>query len=261
MQIAEFKELFSEAVGANGFYLIPQEEVFCFRKPLQIWDSKNDVTIEFKNIDEMIESEYNGVKVKDIIEGLEDLQISLSGSSGGGDNQTFKFNHAPHNSADKSKQLFPAYANTRIKAKTLEGAMQEFHEKFKNANKEWAYEVDPQGYVHQYVEGNKTSVAIGGTHKDNMILHNHPSGGAFSDTDLISTSLGNQKGIVASGKNGDYIFQKGTHFKANEFVKAIKSAKMKGKSYDDAVDKWLKANAKKYGYKYEFKKDTSKKKK
>ena len=24
MQIAEFKELFSEAVGANGFYLIPQ---------------------------------------------------------------------------------------------------------------------------------------------------------------------------------------------------------------------------------------------
>ena len=25
---------------------------------------------------------------------------------------------------------------------------------------------------------------------------------------------------------------------------------MKGKSYDDAVDKWLKGNAKKYGYKY-----------
>ena len=31
---------------------------------------------------------------------------------------------------------------------------------------------------------------------------------------------------------------------------AVKSAKLKGTSYDDAVDKWLKGNAKKYGYKY-----------
>ena len=28
------------------------------------------------------------------------------------------------------------------------------------------------------------------------------------------------------------------------------SAKLKGTSYDDAVDKWLKSNSKKYGYKY-----------
>ena len=35
-----------------------------------------------------------------------------------------------------------------------------------------------------------------------------------------------------------------------KFVKAVKSAKLKGTSYDDAVDKWLKGNAKKYGYKY-----------
>lgn len=93
-----------------------------------------------------------------------------------------------------------------------------------------------------------------------MILHNHPSGGAFSDSDLISASLGNEKGIVASGKNGDYIFQKnGGHFKATDFVKAVKSAKLKGTSYDDAVDKWLKANQKKYGYRYEFKKASKKK--
>jgi len=96
-------------------------------------------------------------------------------------------------------------------------------------------------------------VAISGKNKGNMILHNHPSGGAFSDSGLISASLGNEKGIVASGKNGDYIFQKkGGHFKAAEFIKAVKTAKMKGKDYDDAVDKWLKANQKKYGYTYKF---------
>lgn len=52
----------------------------------------------------------------------------------------------------------------------------------------------------------------------------------------------------------NYILQKGNHFKANAFVKAVNNAHLKGKDYDDAVDRWLKANAKKYDYKYEFRK-------
>lgn len=87
-----------------------------------------------------------------------------------------------------------------------------------------------------------------------MLYHNHPSGGNFSKEDLVSTSLSDEKGVVASGKHGDYMLTKGTHFKANAFVKAVESAKLKGKDYDDAVDKWLKRNAKKYGYTYQFKK-------
>ena len=84
-----------------------------------------------------------------------------------------------------------------------------------------------------------------------IILHNHPSGGHFSDADLISTSMdARSKGIVATSTKAQYTFEKGTHFKATQFVKAVKSAKLKGTSYDDAVDKWLKGNAKKYGYKY-----------
>lgn len=121
---------------------------------------------------------------------------------------------------------------------------------------EWAYEVDDNGYVHQYVEGQAHSVAIGsrakvGKGQRTMILHNHPSGGHFSDADLISTSMdARSKGIVATSTKAQYTFEKGTHFKATQFVKAVKSAKLKGTSYDDAVDKWLKRNAKKYGYKY-----------
>lgn len=255
MTAEQFKELFSDKVGANGFYLDKEKEVFVFRKPLSIWYSQTDESEEFDSIAEFLDATYEGKKILDIINDMDTLDISLNGSVGGEGNKTFKFNHASGDGEDKTKDLFPAYANVRIKSKTLEGAMEEFHNRFANADKEWAYEIDQQGYVHQYKEGNASSVSISGRNKDNMILHNHPSGGAFSDSDLISASLGNEKGIVASGKNGDYIFQKnGGHFKAAEFVKAVKRAKLVGKNYDDAVDKWLKANQKKYGYRYEFKK-------
>lgn len=252
MTIERFKELFSENVGANGFYL--NDGVIVFRKPLEIYDILNNDTRRFNNIDELLDANVQGKSVKSFLEDLDELYVTpLNGGTGKGEEGTFKFNHAGGNSKDNTESLFPAYANVRIKEKTLEGAMKEFHDRFKNENKEWAYEIDSQGYVHQYKKGNASSVAISGTNKNNMILHNHPSGGAFSDSDLISTSLGNEKGIVASGKNGDYIFEKnGGHFKANEFVKAVKTAKMKGTSYDDAVDKWLTANQKKYGYKYKF---------
>lgn len=257
-----FLELFSDEVGANGFYLDKEKEVFVFRKPLSLWKSETDETEEFDSIGEFLDSTYEGRKIADIIGEMESLDVTISGSVGGGDNKTFKFNHAKGDGKDKTKDILPAYANVRIKSKTLEGAMQEFRDQHANADHEWAYEVDPQGYVHQYKEGNSSSVSIGGRHKDNMILHNHPSGGAFSDSDLISTALGNQKGIVASGSKGDYIFQKnGGHFKAAEFVKAVKRAKLVGKDYDDAVNKWLKANQKKYGYRYEFKKASKSKKK
>ena len=258
MRKQDFEELFSERVGANGFYL--DDETIIFREPLQLWNQETDEEQYFESLEDMYEFEYKGKKISEYIDEMDNLEIQLSGSVGAGKMQTFKFNHAPNNGKDKTKDLFPAYANVRIKAKTLEGAMQEFHNRFENEDHEWAYEVDPQGYVHQYKEGNATSVAISGRNKNNMILHNHPSGGAFSDSDLISASLGNERGIVASGKNGDYIFQKnGGHFKAAEFVKAVKRAKLEGTSYDDAVDRWLKANQKKYGYRYEFKKSRKKK--
>lgn len=152
--------------------------------------------------------------------------------------------------------MLPAQANVQIKSKSLEGALAEFKRKHLDSDHEWAYEVDSNGYVHQYVEGDTSSVAISGSARlrrgeSSMIIHNHPGGGAFSDSDLLSVSANKrEKGIIASGKGYDYKFEKGTHFKAAQFTKAVKTARMSGRDYDDAVDKWLKKNQKKYGYKY-----------
>ena len=75
--------------------------------------------------------------------------------------------------------------------------------------------------------------------KDNVIVAGHTRYKASKELGLDATST-----------KAQYTFEKGTHFKATQFVKAVKNANMKGTSYDDAVDKWLKGNAKKYGYKY-----------
>ena len=255
MRIEHFRYAFSRL---NGFYL--KEHIILFRKPLELWNEVTGESVTFKTLDEVLDYELDGEKVRDIILRTDTLYLPpLNGGRGAGDGtqSTFKFGHADQRGqGNNGKQLLPAQANVKIKSKTLEGAMNEFRAKHGNSDHEWAYEVDDNGYVHQYVEGAKHSVAIGsrakvGKGQKTMILHNHPSGGHFSDADLISTAMdGRSKGIVATSTKAQYTFEKGTHFKATQFVKAVKNANMKGKSYDDAVDKWLKGNAKKYGYKY-----------
>lgn len=54
--------------------------------------------------------------------------------------------------------------------------------------------------------------------------------------------------------SGDYIFIKTQKFDAVGFQKALASAKTTAKDYNEGVDRWLRRNAKKYGFKYEFKK-------
>lgn len=254
MRIEHFRYAFKRL---NGFYL--SEHIILFRKPLELWNEVTGESITFKTLDEVLDYELDGEKIKSIIERTDTLYIPpLNGGRGAGDGtqKSFKFGSAGGGDGKPDKQLLPAQANVRIKSKTMSGAMEEFRNKHGNSDHEWAYEIDDNGYVHQYVEGKAHSVAIGsrgkvGKGQKTMILHNHPSGGHFSDADLISTSMdARSKGIVATSTKAQYIFEKGTHFKANSFIKAVKNANMKGKSYDDAVDKWLSKNARKFGYKY-----------
>ena len=171
-----------------------------------------------------------------------------------GRQQFFTFNNKGEKiSKNESHDILPAYANVRIKNKTLEGAMEEFRKQHANSDHEWAYVVDNQGFVHKYVEGDDNSVKVSSDNPEHMILHNHPKGGIFSRYDMINFATSLVKGIVATTPNGyDYIIEKGTHFnkKSSNFINDILNAKIKGKNYDDAIHKWLTDNQKKYSYKY-----------
>ncbi len=258
-----FKHFFYTFRDINGVQL--SEDVFLFRKPLEIWNAKTDKTVRFDNLKDVWQYEFSpGVTVGDALSKVDDFTFELTGGhgKGSGANGTFKFGHASDRGGgkeDNAEPLHPVQANVRIKSKTPEGALKEFRERHVSSDREWMYEVDDRGYVQQYARGNATSVAPTKTVKKNsMIYHNHPGkkGGAFSDNDLLFVAQTKASGIVASGREGDYILTKrGGHFKSNEFTKAVKRAKMKGKDYDDAVRKWLgdKDRQKKLGYKFEFK--------
>jgi len=127
--------------------------------------------------------------------------------------------------------------------------------------------VDEQGFATKYRHGNAGSISgLTGNGKE-IAIHNHPRDGwpTFSKEDVINTALGTRRGIVAvstkTGRGDDtaryagvYTFTKGTHFNASGFVKAVNSAQLSGKDYNDAVSKWLKANQQKFGYKYSYQK-------
>lgn len=258
MRIEHFRYLFNRI---NGFYL--KKNVIMFRKPIEIWNEETGESNVFKTVEEALEFVIDGEKVADIILKYETLYIPpINGGRGAGNQKTQSWRDASGGKGSQER-LLPAYANTKIKSKSLEGALAEFRSKHLDPEKEWAYEVDENGYVHQYVKGDKSSVGISTSYnvrnRSTMIIHNHPNNSAFSPSDMIATAMDRKsKGIIASGKTYDYIFKKGTHFKANEFIKAVKQAEksgIKGKDINDAVDKWLSKNQKKYGYVYSRKKN------
>ena len=241
----------------QSFGLRLTDDYILFRKPLELYNLKTGDSKLFKSMEEVYSQSINEITVGDMISKmtLETFYMRLDGgrgaSSGLGQDKSFKFSHADDKGARTDTYDFPSRVNINIRNpdKTLEV----FRNLHVNDKKEHAFTVDEQRFVTSYVHGMAHSVMVAGR-RGEMVYHNHPSGGAFSDADLISTALTAAKGIVASGKSGDYILQKGNHFKANAFVKAVNNAHLKGKDYDDAVDRWLKANAKKYDYKYEFRK-------
>ena len=170
------------------------------------------------------------------------------------------FNHASQRgrkAENYGATQFPARLNTGTggRYKSYDKTLRKFEKLYKNAEVEYGASIDENGYATRLIVGGSVSVPITGA-KGEMILHNHPSGGNFSDGDLLSIAKGSEKGIVAVGSNVKknrmrYTFTKTSHFKAKEFIKAVPKARWpKGYNYDKGADWWLRRNAKKYGYKY-----------
>lgn len=263
----QFDFEFGKKHGVNSFQLT--DELTVFRRGYEIWNEVTDESIYFKNVDELLNYEIDGVKVWDLIKNKDhlygDMVLNGGRGSGSGSTKTFQMGHAGggNGKGGNGKEHHPAEANVQIKTKTYDEALKQFSNFAKDKNIEYGYEVDSQGFIHGFVEGDSTSVSIGHKTKGTIILHNHPlpknsTTSHFSDSDLISMARQNrEKGIVATHYRGThtvaYQVTKGGHFDATGFEKMIKKASskgIKGKTYDDAVDKMLKANAKKYGYKY-----------
>ena len=149
--------------------------------------------------------------------------------------------------------------NTQIKNKTYEDALKAFQKNHQFSDREYMVQVDENGFVYAYNKGGRGSVSPygqtrDGVQKNSMLIHNHPKDGwdIFSDADLTTTAgIQNALGIVATSYGGmTFTVRKGTHFKATKFANAVTNAKLRGLDYNHAVDNWLTANQKRYGYKY-----------
>ena len=250
MQLDTFKREFRQL---NGVAM--EDSWVLFRRPLQLYNLETEETISFKDLDEALSYELDGVTLEKRISEWTSISFKRdSGRGSGSGMSTFSFGHASGGGGGSGKPDLPARMNTRIGInRTPEDTLRAFREAHVNDGYESGIAVDEQGFVTRYVHGTATSVGIYGG-KGEMVYHNHPGkfGGNFSDSDLISTSMSAEKGIVASAREGDYVFVKSHKFNATGFVKAVKSARMQGKDYTDAADRWLKANQKKYGYTYQF---------
>ncbi|MGN1479673.1 MAG: hypothetical protein ACI4XH_07895 [Acutalibacteraceae bacterium] len=216
------------------------------------WELYNTVTEEtavFKSFDEISANET----VEKIISEYVEEEIKLDMPKGDRSGATDTFGDGGGNGRDDTTNDFPSRVNTDKQKSTEDKTLQQFRKMYANDFKEHGFAVDEQGYITTYKHGNKSSVSWSASElQGKMIYHNHPNSSAFSKADMITTAKTGARGIVASGKNGDYIFRKTQKFDSVGFQKAVSNAKTISKDYNIGVDRWLKMNAKKYGYTYEF---------
>lgn len=226
-----------------------------------MWNSETEEEKVFQDAESLLDYTIGGKKIGDILDEKEDFSIPLEGgrgASGSSGMKSFKFGHASGGGGGHNKSDLPARVNVRVKVKTPENAIKTFMNLAAlRPDREHSVTIDRMGFANSYTHGGSSSVSLGRIRKGDLAVHNHPSGGSFSDTDLITASQQTGlRGIVATydkgmfGGQGYRLITKGTHFKAEAFVKAVKTASMRGKDYDDAVDRWLSRNQKKYGYKF-----------
>lgn len=225
-----------------------------FADALELFDTESETSETFPSWDDL----FGMREFSDAVSSLETVLIEPDGGRGSssataGGERVFRFSNAGGaGEPSLTERKFPAEFNDGDREQSFDKALSKFRSRHADSSVEYAIAVDEQGYVHQYVQGGSTSVAIQGR-DGQMIIHNHPSGGNFSRADMLSTAQATgERGIVASGRRGDYIFRKGGNFDAAGFARAVSTARPRGRDYDDAIGKWLTQNQRKFGYTYSF---------
>ena len=267
MRVEQFKRDFKRLGGVYA-----TEKVVLLRKPLELYNLSTGKTIaEFEDLDEALAYELEGKTLRErIAEWTEIVFPAEFGGRGGASGMGFsgKWPSSGGGGADESTDDFLARMNVKANVKrTYEDALKAFINTHGSASEEHGIVVDEQGFVTKYRHGNSSSISGLTGNGTEIAIHNHPSHGwpTFSKEDVINTAMGTRRGIVAvstkAGRSdlsakyaGTYTFVKGGHFNASGFIKAVNKAQISGKDYNDAVDRWLKNNQKKYGYTYTYQK-------
>lgn len=266
MQLDKFR---SEFKRLNGVYAT--DEVVLFRKPLELYNLTTGETIAtFKNLDEALAFEIDGKTLQHRVSAWTEIVFPVEhGGRGGGSGMGFDGgwpSAGGGNSKDETTSDFPARMNTRLGVnRTYEDMVKAFADAHASDDIEHGIVVDALGFATKYRHGNAGSISGLSGGRSEIAIHNHPKDGwpTFSKEDVINTAMGTRRGIVAvSSKQGrsaetakyagTYSFVKGNRFDASGFIKGVNKAKLSGKDYNDAVDKWLRNNQKKYGYKYSY---------
>lgn len=266
MQLDKFKREFKRL---NGVYAT--DRVVLLRNPLELYDLATGQTIAtFKSIDEALAFEIDGKTLEQRVSAWTEIVFPVEhGGRGGGSGMGFDGgwpSAGGGNSKDETTADLPARMNTKLGVnRTYEDMVRAFAEAHASADEEHGVVIDAYGFATKYRHGNAGSISGLSGNGTEIAVHNHPKDGwpTFSKEDVINTAMGTRKGIVAvSSKQGrseetakyagTYSFVKGTHFNASGFIKAVNRAKLSGRDYNDAVNKWLKANQRKYGYKYSY---------
>lgn len=247
----EFKENGSVVFG----------EWVLWRKSMNLWNKDTDEIIHFESLEEAYQFELKGKTIKQRIDeaDISLFEIVISGGSGrGSPTRGFKVyqggvagggNGLPEIDLDD----LPARVNVRVKTKNEATAIREFRNMFNESDREHVILIDRDGFVNKFRHGGSGSVSVPRTKREDLIVHNHPAGGPvhFSGADLIGMAeIRKSRGIVATHAKGYYKIEKGTHFKEESFSRAVKKLVVRGKDYDTAMDRWMKRNQKKFGYKY-----------
>lgn len=268
MQLSSF---LAEFKHRGGVFLTPS--IILFRKPLEVYDYAQDKVLARGNkknhwdnsiLDAVI---IAGHTVGDIIAAMDHIPepVDLGGRGGGSGSYSEAWPSAG-GGAGKTIADHPARMNVKVNIqRSYEDMLKAFADTHAASPEEHGVVVDEYGFATKYLHGDASSISgLTGT-STQMALHNHPAGGwpTFSKEDILNTAAGSRKGIVAvSSKQGRgpesakyagiYTFQKSHNFNANGFIKAVRNAQIRGKDYNDAVTKWLRANQKRYGYKFSF---------
>lgn len=267
MQLDRFKQEFKRL---NGVYAT--DKVVLLRNPLELYNLATGQTIAtFNSLDEALAFEIDGKTLEQRVSAWTEIVFPVEhGGRGSSSGMGFTggWPSAGGSSKDETVADHPARMNTKLGVnRTYEDMVRAFAAAHANANEEHGIVVDAYGFATKYRHGNAGSISGLTGNGTEIAVHNHPKDGwpTFSKEDVINTAMGTRRGIVAvsspQGRTaetakyaGTYSFVKGTHFNASGFIKAVNSAKLSGADYNDAVSRWLKANQKKYGYKYSYSK-------